>query len=169
MLFRSAEHVGFVFQQFHLIPYLSAAENVMLAQYFHSMSDEQEARQMLARVGLGERATHLPGQLSGGEQQRVAIARALINQPSILLADEPTGNLDSKNGEIIMGMIAEFNQSLGMTVVLVTHERALAERYARRMIYMADGNIVKSEPNPAALSSSTAAPSVVQSFPGGGQ
>jgi putative ABC transport system ATP-binding protein len=89
-----AEKVGFVFQQFHLIPYLTALENLMLAQYFHSMTDEQEALSALAHVGLKDRARHLPAQLSGGEQQRVCIARALINDPKIILADEPTGNLD---------------------------------------------------------------------------
>ena len=92
-----ADKIGFIFQQFHLIPYLSAVENVMLAQYFHSMTDEKEAIAALERVGLGERLSHLPSELSGGEQQRVCIARALINNPPILLADEPTGNLDAAN------------------------------------------------------------------------
>jgi putative ABC transport system ATP-binding protein len=91
-----AEKIGFIFQQFHLIPFLTAVENVMLAQYFHSMTDEQEAIEALTRVGLGDRAHHLPSQLSGGEQQRVCIARALINDPKIILADEPTGNLDAQ-------------------------------------------------------------------------
>src|SRR5690348_6447818 len=96
-----ADKIGFIFQQFHLIPYLSALENVMLAQYFHSMTDEAEARAALTRVGLGHRAEHLPSELSGGEQQRVCIARALINNPPILLADEPTGNLDAANQTIV--------------------------------------------------------------------
>ncbi|HEY7678885.1 MAG TPA: ABC transporter ATP-binding protein, partial [Terriglobia bacterium] len=104
-----AERVGFIFQQFHLIPYLTALENVQLAQYFHSMTDAEQAGRMLARVGLSHRAAHLPSQLSGGEQQRVAIARALINQPSLLLADEPTGNLDAENERIVMGLLEELH------------------------------------------------------------
>src|SRR6202167_5754465 len=96
-----AEKIGFIFQQFHLIPFLTAVENVMLAQYFHSMTDEKEAADALARVGLADRAHHLPSQLSGGEQQRVCIARALINDPRIILDDEPTGNLDAANQKIV--------------------------------------------------------------------
>ena len=102
--------VGFVFQQFHMIPYLTAVENVMLAQYFHSMTDEQEALEALDRVGLKDRAGHLPSQLSGGEQQRVCIARALINDPKIVLADEPTGNLDAANEEIVLRLLRELHQ-----------------------------------------------------------
>ena len=104
-----AEKIGFIFQQFHLIPFLTAVENVMLAQYFHSMTDEKEAIEALSRVGLGDRAHHLPSHLSGGEQQRVCIARALINDPKIILADEPTGNLDAMNEEIVLRLLREFH------------------------------------------------------------
>src|ERR1700733_3023954 len=105
-----AGKMGFIFHQFHLIPFLTAIENVMLAQYFHSMTDEKEAIEALARVGLSNRAHHLPSQLSGGEQQRVCIARALINDPRIILADEPTGNLDAVNEEIVLRLLREFHQ-----------------------------------------------------------
>src|SRR3989338_5124730 len=96
------EKIGLIFQQFHLVPYLTALENVMLAQYYHSLVDRNDATEALERVGLGHRIGHLPSQLSGGEQQRVCIARALINQPAIVLADEPTGNLDEANEDIIL-------------------------------------------------------------------
>ncbi len=125
-----AETIGFIFQQFHLIPYLTALENILLAQYFHSMTDEDEAQRALASVGLADRASHLPSQLSGGEQQRVCIARALINQPPILLADEPTGNLDAANQEIVQQHLRTLHRA-GHTIVMVTHDpemAALADR-----------------------------------------
>src|SRR5437773_6022476 len=138
-----AEKVGFIFQQFHLIPYLSALENVMLAQYFHSMTDEQEALEALARVGLKDRAEHVPAQLSGGEQQRVCIARALINDPKILLADEPTGNLDALNEEIVLRLLRDFHRQ-GRTIVMVTHDPVVA-RLAQRRIELHHGRIVEQE------------------------
>jgi len=138
-----AEKIGFVFQQFHLIPYLTAAENVMLAQYFHSMTDEQEALDALERVGLKERAHHLPSQLSGGEQQRVCIARALINDPKIVLADEPTGNLDAQNEEIVLRLLRELHQQ-GRTIVMVTHDPVVA-RLADRRIELHHGKIASQE------------------------
>jgi putative ABC transport system ATP-binding protein len=137
-----AESVGFVFQQFHLIPYLTALENVMMAQYFHSMTDEREALQLLTRVGMAERAKHLPSQLSAGEQQRVAIARALINQPSILLADEPTGNLDAENEEVVMGLFRELHAA-GQSIIMVTHD-AVIGRMADRRIELEHGRISRS-------------------------
>ena len=138
-----AEKVGFIFQQFHLIPYLTAVENVMLAQYFHSMTDEQEAREALERVGLKGRADHLPAQLSGGEQQRVCIARALINDPKIVLADEPTGNLDAVNEEIVLRLLRQLHQQ-GRTIVMVTHDPVVA-RLADRRIELHHGKIATSE------------------------
>ena len=138
-----AEKIGFVFQQFHLIPYLTAVENVMLAQYFHSMTDEQEALDALDRVGLKARAHHLPSQLSGGEQQRVCIARALINDPKIILADEPTGNLDAQNEEIVLRLLREFHQQ-GRTIVMVTHDPVVA-RLADRRIELHHGKIAAQE------------------------
>ena len=138
-----AEKIGFVFQQFHLIPFLTAVENVMLAQYFHSMTDEKEAVEALARVGLGDRAHHLPSQLSGGEQQRVCIARALINDPRIILADEPTGNLDAQNEEIVLRLLREFHQQ-GRTIVMVTHDPVVA-RLADRRIELHHGKIASQE------------------------
>ncbi len=134
-----AEKVGFVFQQFHLVPYLTAVENVMLAQYFHSVTDEKEAEEALNRVGLGDRLTHLPAQLSGGEQQRVAIARALINQPKLILADEPTGNLDEANETIIIKIFRELHQA-GHTILMVTHDPDIA-RQADRRIELAHGHL----------------------------
>jgi putative ABC transport system ATP-binding protein len=138
-----AEKIGFIFQQFHLIPFLTAVENVMLAQYFHSMTDEKEAIDALARVGLGDRAHHLPSQLSGGEQQRVCIARALINDPKIILADEPTGNLDAQNEEIVLRLLREFHQQ-GRTIVMVTHDPVVA-RLADRRIEFHHGKVESQE------------------------
>src|SRR5246127_787910 len=138
-----AEKIGFIFQQFHLIPFLTAVENVMLAQYFHSMTDEQEAIDALKRVGLGDRAHHLPSQLSGGEQQRVCIARALINDPKIVLADEPTGNLDAVNEEIVLRLLRQLHQQ-GRTIVMVTHDPVVA-RLADRRIELHHGKIAASE------------------------
>jgi putative ABC transport system ATP-binding protein len=134
-----AEKIGFVFQQFHLVPYLNALENVMLAQYFHSTTDEAEAAATLKRVGLGERLTHLPAQLSGGEQQRVAIARALINHPKLILADEPTGNLDEANEQIVINLFRELHKS-GHTILMVTHDPDIA-RQADRRIELAHGHL----------------------------
>jgi len=138
-----AEKIGFIFQQFHLIPFLTAVENVMLAQYFHSMTDETEAVAALARVGLSDRAHHLPSQLSGGEQQRVCIARALINDPKIILADEPTGNLDAVNEELVLRLLREFHQQ-GRTIVMVTHDPVVA-RLADRRIEFHHGKIASQE------------------------
>ena len=136
-----AEKVGFVFQQFHLVPYLTALENVMLAQYFHSTTDEKEARQSLERVGLGDRSEHLPSQLSGGEQQRVAVARALINHPKLILADEPTGNLDEVNEQIVLNLLRELHQE-GHTILMVTHAPSIG-RLADRRIELAHGRLAQ--------------------------
>jgi len=121
------------------VPYLNALENVMLAQYFHSVTDENQAAEALKRVGLGHRLTHLPSQLSGGEQQRVAIARALINQPKMILADEPTGNLDEANEEIVIGLFRELH-SAGHTILMVTHDPEIAQQ-ADRKIELAHGHL----------------------------
>jgi putative ABC transport system ATP-binding protein len=138
-----AEKIGFIFQQFHLIPYLTALENVMLAQYLHSMTDEKEALNALERVGLKDRANHVPSQLSGGEQQRVCIARALINDPKIVLADEPTGNLDAVNEEIVLRILRELHHS-GRTIVMVTHDPVVA-RLADRRLELHHGKIAAQE------------------------
>lgn len=147
--------VGMVFQSFNLIPSMTLIENVELPLRFAEVDRGQResmARGALERVGLQARVNHRPSELSGGEQQRAALARALINRPKLLLADEPTGNLDSHTGTEIMDMLRELNRALGMTVVMVTHERALAERYAQRMIILADGKLVDDRPNnPAAV------------------
>jgi putative ABC transport system ATP-binding protein len=136
-----AEKIGFIFQQFHLVPYLTALENVMLAQYFHSTTDETEALQALVRVGLEDRVRHLPAQLSGGEQQRVAVARALINHPKLVLADEPTGNLDEANQETVIQLLREMHNE-GHTILMVTHDPALG-CLADRRIELAHGRLAQ--------------------------
>jgi putative ABC transport system ATP-binding protein len=136
-----AEKIGFIFQQFHLVPYLTAVENVMLAQYFHSTTDEKEAQHALERVGLGDRIEHLPSQLSGGEQQRVAVARALINHPKLILADEPTGNLDEANEEIVLALLRELHAQ-GHTILMVTHAPSIGH-LADRRIEFAHGRLVQ--------------------------
>jgi len=144
--------VGMVFQSFNLIPSMTVLENVELPLRFAEVERSRRgamAAKALEQVGLSGRLRHRPIELSGGEQQRVALARALINQPNLLLADEPTGNLDSRTGTEVMELIRRLNESLKMTVVLVTHERDLAEKYAERLISLADGKIVADQPNPA--------------------
>ncbi|HEX6822129.1 MAG TPA: ABC transporter ATP-binding protein [Candidatus Sulfotelmatobacter sp.] len=155
--------VGMVFQSFNLIASMTLAENVELPLRFAEVERgkrDARAAEALERVGLKARMHHRPSELSGGEQQRAALARALINQPKILLADEPTGNLDSRTGTEILNLVQSFNQDLGMTVVMVTHERALAERYAQRMIFLADGKLVDDRPNTQ--------PAIEASLQGGG-
>lgn len=127
------EKIGLIFQQFHLIPYLTALENVMVAQYYHSIPDEQEALDALEIVGLKERAHHLPSQLSGGEQQRVCIARALINSPEIILADEPTGNLDETNENIVINILKKLHAE-GTTIIVVTHDAEVGSAAERKII-----------------------------------
>ncbi len=141
--------VGMVFQAFHLISSMTIMENVELPMRFAEVERTERAqrvRESLERVGLGKRMQHRPSELSGGEQQRTSIARALANRPSLLLADEPTGNLDSRTGEDILTLIRDLSRSLGMTVVMVTHERALAERFAQRLIFLGDGKLLSGPP-----------------------
>jgi putative ABC transport system ATP-binding protein len=133
------ENIGFIFQQFHLVPYLTALENVLLAQYFHSIVVETEAIEALERVGLKDRLTHLPSQMSGGEQQRVAVARALANEPDILLADEPTGNLDQKNGKVVLDLLQSLHDD-GHTIIMITHDSKIA-KCGQRIVGMVDGKI----------------------------
>jgi putative ABC transport system ATP-binding protein len=135
------DKIGLIFQQFHLVNYLTALENVMVAQYYHSMPDEQEAMTALERVGLAGRAKHLPSQLSGGEQQRVCIARALINYPKLILADEPTGNLDEANEQIVIDIFKQLHAE-GSTIIVVTHDPEVAED-AERTVVLEHGKIAR--------------------------
>lgn len=132
--------IGLVFQKFYLVPHLTAVENVMVAQYYHSVVDEDQAMQALERVGLADRAHHLPSQLSGGEQQRLCVARALINCPKLLLADEPTGNLDEKNERIVLDLFKQLHDQ-GTTIIVVTHDSTVAQ-CAEREIMLNHGVLV---------------------------
>jgi putative ABC transport system ATP-binding protein len=141
--------VGIVFQSFNLLPRMTLAENVELPLRLAEAPREARAgrvREALERVRLDQRMSHRPTELSGGEQQRAALARALVNRPTILCADEPTGNLDSATGESILILLSEIQRSLGMTIVMVTHERPLAERFANRIVTLADGKLVRDAP-----------------------
>jgi putative ABC transport system ATP-binding protein len=141
--------IGMIFQSFNLLPRMTLEENVELPLRLAEVDRAQRAgrvREALERVRLTHRSGHRPAELSGGEQQRVAIARALVNQPKILLADEPTGNLDSATGETILRLLRELQQQMGMTIVMVTHERPLAERFADRLATMGDGKLLNITP-----------------------
>ncbi|MDR1067409.1 MAG: ABC transporter ATP-binding protein [Clostridiales bacterium] len=135
------DKIGLIFQQFHLINYLTALENVMVAQYYHSMPDEKEALRALERVGLGDRAKHLPSQLSGGEQQRVCIARALINYPTLILADEPTGNLDEANESVVLDIFKRLHKE-GSAIIVVTHDPEVADE-AQRTVVLEHGRVAR--------------------------
>ncbi len=139
------DKIGLVFQQFHLINYLNAVENVMVAQYYHSMPDEKEALEALERVGLKDRAKHLPSQLSGGEQQRVCIARAIINSPELILADEPTGNLDEANENIVLDIFHQLHRE-GTSLVVVTHDDEVGLE-AQRIVRLEHGKITSDKKN----------------------
>ncbi|MFM2479837.1 ABC transporter ATP-binding protein [Celerinatantimonas sp. YJH-8] len=138
-----AEKIGLLFQQFHLIPYLTALENVMLAQHYHSVTDKEAAAAVLEQVGLGHRIDHLPNQLSGGEQQRVCIARALVNECPIIFADEPTGNLDEKNEQIVLEIFQKLHAQ-DRTIIMVTHNPDLG-KYTDRIIRLQHGKYVGEE------------------------
>lgn len=134
------EKIGLIFQQFHLIPYLTALENVMLAQFYHSSVEPQDAKAALEKVGLGHRISHLPSELSGGEQQRLCIARSFINNPDILLADEPTGNLDGENEKIILEAFCKLRDE-GKTIILITHNPEIGE-YGNKKLRLRHGEML---------------------------
>jgi putative ABC transport system ATP-binding protein len=137
--------IGFIFQQFNLIPTLSALENVMLPAIFQNMPEEERVKRatdLLTQFGLGDRVHHKPNELSGGQQQRVAIARSLVNDPEIILADEPTGNLDSKSGKQVMSLLADLHTNQGKTIILITHDTELVH-YSEKTIRIRDGEVVQ--------------------------
>ena len=139
-----AQKIGFIFQTFNLLPYLSAAGNVELGQAYAGAVDPAVAREALGMVGLAERIRHRPGELSGGEQQRVAVARALAKNPPIILADEPTGNLDSRSSREIMSVLSNLNTERKITLIMVTHDTSVAH-YCQRIIHVQDGQIMAEE------------------------
>ncbi|MBI2847677.1 MAG: ABC transporter ATP-binding protein [Chloroflexi bacterium] len=139
------QKIGFVFQSFNLLPHLSALANVELGlRYTGKGGDSRQAMEALARVGLAERAKHRPTELSGGEQQRVALARAVVKNPPLILADEPTGNLDSRSGEEVINILTALHRDYGITLVMITHESDIA-RYCQRIIHLKDGQIISEE------------------------
>jgi len=139
--------VGFVFQKFNLLPTLTAADNIAIARHIagRNLDNDPWFREVLELLGIADRLHHKPSKLSGGEQQRVAIARAIVNHPAILLADEPTGNLDSQNSAAVLKILRDLNQRLGQTILLITHDPVVAS-YAHRVVHMLDGRIVDAEP-----------------------
>jgi putative ABC transport system ATP-binding protein len=136
--------IGFIFQNFNLLPYLSALGNVQLGQQYAGQSDVRRAREALAKVGLADRVRHRPGELSGGEQQRVAVARALVKDPPLILADEPTGNLDSRSSKEIMEILGELHREQNLTLIMITHDPGIAG-YCQRVIHIQDGQIISEE------------------------
>lgn len=138
------QKIGFIFQSFNLIPYLSALSNVILGQKYAGISDDKGAREALTKMGLAERIKHRPNELSGGEQQRVAVARAIAKNPPIILADEPTGNLDSKSSKEIMNILTDLHKEQNITLVMITHDPNIA-RYCQRIVHIQDGMILKEE------------------------
>jgi putative ABC transport system ATP-binding protein len=136
--------IGFIFQTFNLLPRVSALANVELGMRYVNGSDRKKAIEALTKVGLADRMTHKPNEMSGGEQQRVAIARALVKDPPLLLADEPTGNLDSKSGKAVIDLLTNLHAEQGITLVMITHDANIAH-YCQRIVYIQDGQIVKEE------------------------